>query len=112
MKDAWSAFGTLGLIVWALLATQAACTNVGTTVQTVAADVATACSVASQAAGIAKGTVKGGALATVDNLTAYVTGACGTAEAVAAVAQQPGTVAWLNQIAGGLGALTQAAKGD
>lgn len=98
------------LILAASIVALAACSNIGSTLATISADVATACSVASQAAGIAKGTVKGGALNTVDNLSAYVSGACGTAEAIAAVASNAGTVAWLNQLAGGLGALTQAAK--
>lgn len=98
------------LILAASIVALAACSNVGSTVSTIADDVKIACGVASQAQAIAVNTVKGGAANTVSNIGAYVTGACGTAQAIAAVASNPGTVAWLNQLAGGLGALTQAAK--
>lgn len=86
----------------------AACQGSG--VSTAINDVTTACNIAGQASAIAQNTVKGGALNTVNNIGAYVSAACGTASAIAAIANEPTTLAWLNQLTGGLGALTSAAK--
>jgi hypothetical protein len=43
----------------------------------------------------------------VSNIGAYVNGACGTADAIIKVAQNPTTVTWLNQIAADLTSLSK-----
>lgn len=104
--------GTIAALLLAgSLALSACGGTLGTTVSTVAADATTACSVVLQNGKIAQAIVKGGALDTVNSIVNdYAIPACATESAIAAIAGNPGTVAWLNQLAGGLGALAQAAK--
>ena len=55
-----------------------------------------ACAGAEKAAAQASSVAKGGAAATVANVSSYVTSACSTSAGIIAVAQEPSTVAWLN----------------
>ena len=55
-----------------------------------------ACQGAQTAEATAQGLAKGGAAATVSNVSSYVDAACGTSAAIIAVAQNPSTVTWLN----------------
>lgn len=99
------------LTALALASCSATSTQTAATVATaVASSIAPACATASQTLGVAQGTVKGGALNTVNSIGTYVTAACATGEAMAAIATNPDTVAWLGQLNAGLGALVQAAK--
>ena len=79
-------------------------------VQSSAAAVQTACTDAQAAAKTAQSQLAGGALNTANSVATYVTAACGTADAVAAVAANPTTAEWLGTLTGQLQALTAPAK--
>lgn len=74
-------------------------------VQSTASAVQTACNDATAAASSAQVQLKGGARNTANTIASYVTAACGTADAVAAVAQNPTTAEWLGTLTGQLTAL-------
>lgn len=59
------------------------------------ADLAAACATASSAAAIAQATVKGGAANTVSNVASYVTAGCATGQAIATLAADPSSTAWV-----------------
>jgi hypothetical protein len=87
----------------------AACTTAQ--VQTTTAAVNTACQEALASASLAQGSLKGGALNTANSIATYVTAGCAGEQAIAAIANDPSTLAWLGQLKGQLDALkaTQAA---
>lgn len=64
--------------------------------------VQTACTDATAAASTAQAQLQGGALDTANTIASYVAAACGTADAVAAVAQNPTTAEWLGTLTGQL----------
>jgi len=70
----------------------------------ISAGITAACGDATQTLAVAQTQAKGGALNTVNNLAPYVIGACATAQAVAALAQNSGTLQWLGQLTGMLSA--------
>jgi hypothetical protein len=74
------------------------------------ADVQAACITAIQASNTAAGLTKGGAANTVASINAYLVAGCATADAVAKLAADPTSVAWLNQQTGALQAIAAAAK--
>lgn len=90
--------------------TPGAAPSLGTNAASLSAQISGLCPLVQQSAAIAGNTVKGGAANTVADISTYVTAACATQTAIAALAQNQGTVDWLNQLQGGLGALTAAAK--
>lgn len=92
------------LIAVTVLAFQAACSSAQ--VQTSAGAIQTACNDATAAASAAQSQLKGGALNTANSIAAYVSAACGTADAIAAVAQNPTTAEWLGTLTGQLTTLT------
>ena len=61
----------------------------------VPSDVAGACAVVNKNEGIAQGVLKGGAANTVASVTPYIDSVCATSEAMAAVANDPTTAAWI-----------------
>lgn len=77
-------------------------------VSSAASAVQTACKDATAAAGTAQSQLKGGALDTANSIATYVTASCGTADAIAAVAQNPTTAEWLGTLTGQLQTLTAA----
>jgi hypothetical protein len=81
-------------------------------VQGTASAVQTACNDALTAANTAEAQLKGGALNTAHAVAAYVTAACGTADAVAAVAQNPSSAEWLGTLTGELTTLSSSASGS
>jgi len=87
-------------------ATQVASTQ--TALAAIPADLAAACATAQKASGIASATVKGGAANTVANITQYVTAGCATGEAIATLAADPTSTAWLNGMTATLTAATPA----
>lgn len=97
----------LNLLVGASLFAIAACT--ATQVNTALADVQAGCVVALTAANQAGAVTKGGAANTVADINQYLVSGCATTDAVAKLAADPTSVAWLNQQAGALQALTAAA---
>jgi hypothetical protein len=60
------------------------------------ADLAGACAIVNKNEGIASGVLKGGAANTVANVAPYIDSVCATSQAMAAVAADPTTVAWVN----------------
>ena len=74
-------------------------------VQLAAQGVEIACAEAQAAQTDAAQRVKGGAAASVANVGAYINGACGSAGAIAKVAQDPSTVQWLNNMSTSLKAM-------
>jgi hypothetical protein len=68
-----------------------------------------ACKDAQAAGAVARDTVKGGAVATVNTINTYVLAGCGTAQAVAALAADSSSVAWLGEQTGQLKAAAQPA---
>ena len=68
-------------------------------------DIVTACNDAHTVVGQAQAQLKGGALDTANNIGAYVAGACGSAEGIAAVASSPTGLQWLGQLIGAVKAL-------
>lgn len=73
-------------------------------------DVIAACSDATAAAATAQAQLKGGALNTANATASYVTAACGTADAIAAVISNPTTAQWLGQLTQGLNDLVTGTK--
>jgi len=71
----------------------------------VASDVANACTDAETIYQAASSQLHGGALNTANSIGTYITSACSTAQAIAQVAQNSGTVQWLGQMIGQLQAL-------
>jgi hypothetical protein len=84
------------IIASAILASLAACSSAE--VQSTSTAVETACNDATAAAATARTQLKGGALGTADTIASYVTAACGTADAIAAVTQDPTTAEWLGTL--------------
>jgi len=72
----------------------------------ISAGIQAACGDANNALAVGQAVAKGGALNTVNNLAPYVIGACATASAVAALAQNSGTLQWIGQLTGMLSATT------
>ncbi len=92
---------------FALALALAACT--AAEIQTGATAVELACQDAAAAGSQAQAAAKGGALNTVNGIVAnYVTPACGTAEAIAAIAADPTTAEWLGSLSGQLTTLAGA----
>lgn len=97
----------LNLLAAASLLAVAACT--GTQVNTAVADVQAGCVAALTASNTAAGLTKGGAANTVASINTYLVAGCATADAVAKLAADPTSVAWLNQQAGALQAIAATA---
>lgn len=68
-----------------------------------------ACKDAQAAGAVANMTARGGAVATVNTINAYVLAGCGTAQAVAALAADSSSVAWLGEQTGQLKAAAKPA---
>lgn len=81
-----------------------------TDTQTALADVQKACNVATTALSVAQAVLKGGALDTVNAVGAYVTASCSTASAIATLAANPTSVAWLNTLASSIDTTAALAK--
>lgn len=97
-KLALAAFAALGLF---------GCSS--SQVSATATAVQQACTDATQAEQTAESLAKGGALATVDSIAAYVNAGCSTATAIAALAESPSSVEWLGTLQGELSALAAGA---
>lgn len=68
-----------------------------------------ACTDAQAAGALASMTARGGAVATVQTINTYVLAGCGTAQAVAALAANSSSVAWLGEQTGQLKAAVKPA---
>lgn len=99
--------GALVVSLGACSAIQSALTATGNFLSgtNVAQDVANACADAQSVLGSAQANLHGGALNTANSIGAYITAGCGTAESIAQIAQNSGTVEWLGQMVGQLSAL-------
>lgn len=80
------------------------------TAQTTVAALQIACTEAQAAGSLASGVVKGGAANTVATINSYVTPACATTDAIAKLAADPSSLAWIGQQTGALKTLAAVAK--
>jgi hypothetical protein len=94
------------LLLGACSSAQVASTQ--TILAAIPADLAAACATAQKASGIASAVVKGGAANTVASISQYVTAGCSTGEAIATLAADPTSTAWLNGLTASLTAATPA----
>lgn len=80
------------------------------TAQTTVAALQIACTEAQAAGSLASGAVKGGAANTVISVRGYVDAACATTDAIAKLAQDPSSLAWVGAQTGALKTLVAVAK--
>lgn len=95
---------SLGGVLWSCTPAQVQ------TAQTTVAALQIACTEAQAAGSLASGVVKGGAANTVATINSYLAPACATTDAIAKLAADPSSLAWIGQQTGALKTLAAVAK--